>query len=141
VLVIGSCGPPPPLPSHNMNRRLVCAATSYSSPSSESKSGASGSSIPFQQWDRSKCRCSLTFRACRRHLTHSHNLPMHMQLTMADSGRAKRWRGHAVLWSVKPPAMWSSRSPKCRQEQHWVEPEQRRQASVKIKRRASTPSE
>jgi hypothetical protein len=97
VLVIGSCGPPPPLPSHNMNHRLVCAATSYSSPSSESKSGASGSSIPFQQWDRSKCRCSLTFRACRRHLTHSHNLPMHMQLTMADSGRAKRWRGHAVL--------------------------------------------
>lgn len=26
VLVLGSCGPPPPLPSRNMNRSLVCAA-------------------------------------------------------------------------------------------------------------------
>lgn len=109
-------------------------------PSSESKLGVGGSSIPFQQWDGSRCCCSPPFPARRRHLMHSHNLPMHMQLTMTDSGRAKRWRGHAMLWSVKPPTTWSHRLPKCKHEQRWVKPEQRKQASVKIKRRTSTPS-
>lgn len=75
----------------------LCFYILFVPPSSESKLGAGGSSIPFQQWDGSRCCCSPPFPARRRHLMHSHNLPMHMQLTMTDSGRAKRWRGHTML--------------------------------------------